>query len=157
MDEICSFLTEWTINYVKNKDILLGKIESIEENKEGFDIIVKYKDKINFFIIRPLLKDIEEIIKKMGKEGHHGLVVLNNKENLNIIMSNWKRLIEFRNLCVYFVNPFSQLDKKWLVFPYTHNRICDENSLENGLRAMFEMVEPITEDEIKKKLKQEGS
>src|SRR3989338_9079960 len=145
MDAVVSFLREWAVSYVKNKDIIAGNIEGIEENKDGFDIIVRYKDKISFFIIRPLLKDAEEIIKKMDKEGHYGLVMLNNKENLNIVIWNWKRLIEFKNLCVYFVNPFSQLDKKWLVFPCTHSRICDENSLETGLKAMFEMVEPITE------------
>ena len=93
----------------------------------------------------------------MDKEGHYGLVILNSKENLNVIIGNWKRLIEFKNLCVYFVNPFSQLDKKWLVFPCTHNRICDENSLETGLKAMFEMVESITEEDAKARLKNESN
>ena len=157
MDEVFSFLKEWTINYIKNKDILMGSIESIEENKEGFDIIVKYKDRITFFFIRPLIRDIEEIIKKMGKEGHYGLVMLNNRENLNIIIKNWKRLVEFKGLCIYFVNQFSQLDKKWIVFPYTHNRICDDSSLEAGLKAMFEMVEPVTEEDVKAKLKNKSN
>ncbi len=64
MDNINSFLTEWTIDYIKNKDVLVKKIVAIEKNKEGFDIVVKYKDKTSFFIIRPLVKDIEEITGK---------------------------------------------------------------------------------------------
>lgn len=156
MDEISSFLMEWTIDYIKNKDILIKNIERIEKNKDGFDIVVKYKDNVNFFIIIPLVKDVEEVIKKVDKEGHYSLVMLNNKENFDIIVDNWKMLVDFKGLCIYFVNPFSQSDKKWMVFPYTHNRICDENSLENGLKAMFDMVEPITEEDMKKGLKQES-
>ena len=100
MDEVSSFLIEWTVNYIKNKDILVRKIESIEMDRNGFDIIVKYKDRTNFFIIIPLIKDIEELTKRMDKEGHYSQVMLNNKENFEVIVNNWKKLVEFRNLCV---------------------------------------------------------
>lgn len=157
MDNINSFLTEWTIDYIKNKDVLVKKIVAIEKNKEGFDIVVRYNDKTSFFVIKPLVNDIEEITGKMDKEGHYSIVMLNNKENLDVVVNNWKKLIDFRNLCLNFVNPFSELDKRWLIFPCVHNNICDDDSLEKGLRAMFEMVEPITEEEMKKKLKQKGN
>ncbi len=157
MNNITSFLAEWTIDYIKNKDIFIKKVESIEKNKDGFDIVVKYKDKVSYFIVKPSVEDIEEVTGKKDKEGHYTLVMLNNKENLHFIIRNWKRLVDFKNLCIIFVNPFSQLDKKWLVFPYIHNRICDDSSLERGFKAMFETVEAVTEDEMKVKLKQRGN
>ena len=63
-------------------------------------------------------------------------------------MKSWKRLIDFKFLNIIFVNPFSGFDKKWIVFPYTHHRVCDESSLELGLKSMFDMVEPIEEKEL---------
>src|SRR3989338_8894245 len=124
MNDVSSFLAEWTVSYLKNKDILAKRIESIEKDKNGFNIIVNYSDRINFFVIMPIINDITGLIKKMNdKEAHYSLVTLNNRLNLDFLVKNWNALSEFRNLCIYFVNPFSQLDKKWLVFPYTHSRV----------------------------------
>ncbi|MBI2656251.1 hypothetical protein HYX03_00750, partial [Candidatus Woesearchaeota archaeon] len=72
----------------------------------------------------------------------------NSRENFNIFIKSWHRLISFKFLNIIFVNPFSETDKKWIVFPYTHQRVCDENYLENGLKSMFEMVEPIEEEQL---------
>ncbi|MBS3105570.1 hypothetical protein J4234_04895 [Candidatus Woesearchaeota archaeon] len=44
------------------------------------------------------------------------------------------------------------MDKKWIVFPHTHHKVCDESSLKNGLRAMFEVVEPIEEQQLVAKI-----
>jgi len=155
MNDVSSFLAEWTVSYLKNKDILAKRIESIEKDKNGFNIIVNYSDRINFFVIMPIINDITGLIKKMNdKEAHYGLVTLNNRLNLDFLVKNWNALSEFRNLCIYFVNPFSQLDKKWLVFPYTHSRVCDESLLASGLKAIFDTVEPITEEDAKARLKQ---
>ena len=44
-----------------------------------------------------------------------------------------------------------RLLKKWIIYPYTHDNICDKNALEKGLRSMFDMVDPLTESGIKDK------
>ena len=152
MDNIYDFLVEWTINYVKNRDIISRKIENIEKNKEGYDVFVKFKDKEQFFIVRPFIKDINEITEKLANEKNISLVLLNSMENFGIICNNWKKFTELKSFNIYFVNPFSQLDKKWIIYPYTHERISDSNSLEKGLKSMFEMVEPITEEQLKTRL-----
>ena len=36
MNDVSSFLAEWTVSYLKNKDILAKRIESIEKDKNGF-------------------------------------------------------------------------------------------------------------------------
>jgi len=148
-----SYLVDWIINFLKNKDLYLRKIELVEKNKEGFDVYVKFKDKEQYFIVEPLIEDVNEVLGKFDSERHFGLVVFNTTGNFDVLVRNWSKFVEFKRLCVYFVNPFSQLDKKWIIYPYTHNHICEKNSLEKGLKAMFEMVEPLTDSVIKDRFK----
>lgn len=147
------FLIDWTINFVKNKDIVAKKIEKIENGKDGFDLYVKYKDREQYFLITPNIADIDSIIQKINNNSYFSIVTLNSRENLEIILKNWNRLVDFKFLSIIFVNPFSELDKKWIVFPHVHHKICDEASLENGLKAMFGMVEPIEEEGLIVKMK----
>ena len=152
MGNVHSYLLDWTINFIKNRDALTKKIDGIEKDKE-FNFSVKYKDgKEIFFIVKISIEDVDKILGKMNKEVHFCMITLNNKSNLGIIFNNWKKLIEYKFLSIYFVNPFSQLDKKWIIYPYTHNKICDEGSLELGLKSMFEVVEQINEEQLKVKL-----
>ena len=141
------FLLDWTINFIKNKDIVSKKIEQIENGKDSFDLYVKYKDREQYFIIAPNINDIDFIIGKISgvvnNTAYFSIVTLNSKVNFDIILENWNKLINFKFLNIIFVNPFSELDKKWIIFPYTHNKICDESSLKSGLKSMFETVEPI--------------
>lgn len=152
METAHSFLMEWTASFVKNKDVIARKIGTIEKNKDGFDLYVKFKDKEQFFIISPSISNLDLIISKLKNDSHYCIVTLNSGENLDSLIKNWRRLIEFKLLCVIFVNPFSQLDKKWIIYPYTHHKICDESSLKTGLKSMFEMVEPIEEKELVAKI-----
>ena len=48
---------------------------------------------------------------------------------------------------------WDNIDKKWIIYPCTHNNICEKDALERGLRSMSEMVEPLTESSIKDKFK----
>ncbi|MBW2975382.1 hypothetical protein KY366_06705 [Candidatus Woesearchaeota archaeon] len=148
-DKTNSYLTEWTINFLKNRDLMLKNIELIEKDKDGFDVYVKFKDKEQFFISRPIIGDIDDILPKFDEQGHFGLVVFNTLSNFNSLVKNWGKLIKFKHLWIYFVNPLSKLDKRWVVCPCTHNNICDTSALEKGLRSMFETVEAITEEKIK--------
>jgi len=148
-----SFLVEWTINFVKNKDIISKKIEKIENGKDGFDLYVKYKDKEQFFIIIPDIVDIEPIIQRINNDFYFSIVTLNSKKNLDVMLKNWNKLINFKFLNIIFINPFSELDKKWVVFPHTHHKISDESSLKNGLKSMFEAVEPIEEQQLVAKIR----
>ena len=152
MENAHSYLVEWTVNFVKNKDVLAKKIENIEKNKNGFDIDVKFKDKEQFFIISPSLGNLDSIIPKLNDQSHFCLVTLNSSENLESLVKNWRRLIEFKFLSIIFVNPFSQLDKKWMIYPHTHHKICNEASLKTGLKSMFEMVEQIEEPQLVAKI-----
>ena len=148
MENAHDFLVQWTIGFVKNKDILAKKIEQIEDGKDGFDLHVRYKDREQYFIITPKIGDIDLIMQRINNNSHFSIVTLNSKENFDMILKNWNRLVSFKFLNIIFVNPFSEMDKKWAIFPHTHHKICDEASLENGLKSMFAMVEPIEEEQL---------
>jgi len=142
------FLVDWTINFIKNKDIISKKIEHIENGKDGYDLYVKYKNREQYFIIVPKIIDIGSIIQKVNNDFHFTIVTLNSKENFDMMCKNWNKLVGFKFLNIIFVNPFSDMDKKWIIFPHTHHKICDEASLETGLKSMFKMVEPIEEQQL---------
>ena len=151
-DKSHSFLVEWTINFVKNKDILTKKIEKIENGKEGFDLYVKYKDREQYFIIIPNIADIDSIIQKLNNNFYFSIVTLNSKNNFDMTLKNWDKLTHFKFLNIIFVNPFSEQDKKWIIFPHTHQKVCDEKYLETGLKSMFSMVDQIEESQLVAKI-----
>ncbi len=152
MENAHDFLVQWTVNFIKNKDILAKKIEHIENGKNGFDLYVKYKDREQYFIITPKIENIDSIMQRIDNNSYFSIVTLNSRENFDIVLKNWDRLIAFKFLNIIFVNPFSEMDKKWVIFPHTHHKICDEKSLENGLKSMFSMVEPIEEEQLMTKI-----
>ena len=151
-NKVHSFLADWAIRFLKNKDILAKKIEKIERDKGGFDLYVKYKDREQYVIVAPQLKDLDSIIKKISGNSYFSIVTLNSKENFDAVVKSWSRLTGFKFLNIIFVNPFSESDKKWVIFPHTHHKICDEGSLEAGLNSMFVMVEPIEENQLLAKI-----
>lgn len=146
------YLADWTKAFVRNKDIISKKIENMESGRDGFDLYVKYRDRQQYFIISPSIADMDQIISRINSESHYTIVTLNSVQNFDAMIKNWSRLIAFKFLSIIFVNPFSQLDKKWIIFPHTHHKICDEASLKNGLKSMFEMVEPIEEGQLVAKI-----
>ena len=115
MEKFQAYLSDWVIDCIKNRDIFIKNIIDIKKEIEGFDFIVNFKDKKQYFIVKPFIDDINGVISRFGKDGYFSLIVFNTKENLNTIINNWDRLIKFKNLSIYFVNPLSGLDKKWII------------------------------------------
>ncbi len=147
-DVIVKFLREWAVGYVKHRDILTKNIVDIKEEQDM--VIVKFRDKEQIFLIRPTADD--PVTEEINKEKNICVVMLNSKENFNFLINKWNKLIKFEKLTLFFVNPFSEPDKKWFISPYVHNKICDKDSLNLGLKTMFETVESITEKELMKKI-----
>ena len=145
---IVKFLREWAVSYVNHRDMLTKNIINIKEEQDK--VIVKFKDKEQIFLIRPTADD--SVIQGINKDKNIGIIMLNSKENLDFLMNKWNKLIKFDKLTIFFVNPFSELEKKWFISPYVHNKICDKDSLKLGLKTMFETVESITEKEIIKNI-----
>jgi hypothetical protein len=150
MDKINSFLVNWSIRYLENKDSIRREIVNIEKSKDDSDFAIKYKDKVKYCLIAPILDN--GIFSNIKSENHYGIFTLNNPINIRFVVSNWKKLVDFKFLNIYFVNPFSSSDKVWIVSPYIHEKVCDNASLELGLRAMAEMIEIIGLEELNNKV-----
>jgi len=95
-------LMEWTINYVKNKDLTFRKLLKYEEHLSKEYIDFTFKDKmVTHFIVEQLKEDFFEKIKD---HEYKTAVCLNTDENFKFLIRNWKKLSEIKNLSFVFVN-----------------------------------------------------
>ena len=139
-------LKEWVINYLKHKDIYTKCLKEIKEVKAD-RITVVYKDKTQSFFILPSI-DFSHVIKQLEQGNYVGIVTLNNEQNIKALVKNWNNVSRYPKLSIYFVNPYSIMEKHWAIIPYIHNKVCDHKNLLTGLRSMSELVESITQDEM---------
>ena len=140
------YIADWFVRYVNNRDLAFRKIAEIKEEENK--IIIKHKDgQTVFYYVEPFPEDFEKLADSI-KEEHCGMVVYNSKENFDKMVSAWKKLSAMPGLTIYFINPFSKLDKRWIIRPYVHTKISDSESLEQGLNSMYVMVDPISQKEI---------
>lgn len=145
--DIHTYLKEWAVNYFKNRDLIPGNIEKIESNDK---IIIKYKDRTE--TIKPL-GNLADFNVSQKSDEFISLIVFNTSKNFETLLRNWEDFIEFRNLKIFFINPFSEADHKWVIAPAVHARISDENSLKKGLQSIFETVPTISENELEENIK----
>ena len=135
-----AILSEWITTYMKNRDIHQKRLKSINQNDET--IVFTYIDKIQEVIIEPDLRHSSTLFAILENAGNNiYIVTMNTIANLNFLIENWEKFIVFHHLALCFVNPDSKEEKRWIVFPHTHNSISIRNSLAKGLNSMFETVE----------------
>ena len=73
--------------------------------------------------------------EKLSKPKKPGIVVtLNTRANLDFIIKHWKDFC-IDGLKVYFVD-LSGPNRKWVVTPAIHNRICEKSNLKKSLTSM---------------------
>ena len=125
MDE----LLEWTQNYIKNKDLTLKKIKTIETDQKKKIIRTEYSDKTTTFTIK-------DVLNVKGIASHNTIVCPNSEENFNSLVKNWKKLSALKDFNIMFVS--LKNNDKWIINPYVHSLIADPDNIENGLRAMFD-------------------
>lgn len=147
-----NFVTDWAIHYLKHKDILTEKIDKIKPTKEGLHVL--YKDgSEKIVLVEPFIEDFRARLDDVDTSKDVLIVVFNSKENFDALQKDWEALIEFSKVTIIFINPFSMMDTKWIISPYFHTRIADPDSLDSGLKSLFNSVEEITKKEAEKKVK----
>lgn len=149
MDNIKAYLTEWAVVYIRNMDVTRRKLKSISDDTKGYDLVAEYADKKRYFLAIPFFSSIDEFKNAFADE-HITIVSFNTKQNINFLIKNWKKLSQHPKISLIFVNPFSMGDKKWVLYPWTHNRIADPSSLSTGIRSMAEGIGFTDEKEIRK-------
>lgn len=152
--ELKELLREWIVQFIRNRNIMSRDLEGIEAGSGSCDLIARYKDRTEFILAAPIgWEDISRLLSDhSGKAGEHAAVVmLNNKENIRMMLVCWEQLKTALNLKFIFINPFSSLEKKWIIYPATHDRISDSGSLKKGIESLFASVEEISEEEFIRK------
>ncbi len=140
MAEQKQLFVDWIVEFLKNKDAVVRQITNVRKNAEGVDVVIEGSLKNQFVVVQPVLSDIAKL--DALKDKHAVLVTANTKVNVEFLISNWNVLAKFPHLCVYFVNPNSSTDKRWVIFPATHDRITERRALRKGIESMYATVEP---------------
>lgn len=119
-------LREWTVLYVKHKDLYARKLVDHKEEKDR--LVFTFKDHtLHAYAMEKLA--VPQVVGKTL------LVTLNTPQNLDLLIKQWKEFSKLAGLTVVFANPAK--NEKWLIVPHTHHQIADEN-LEMGIRSMAE-------------------
>ena len=150
MVNIDSFLIDWCIRFLQNKDSIRKEIINIEKTRQDA-FAIHYKDKVKYFFIAPIINN--DVFNNLKTDSFIGIFALNNPSNIRFIVTEWKKLIEFKFLSIFFINPISSTEKVWAISPCIHNRVCDKSSLELGLKSMAEMVIPLGIEELNNKVR----
>ena len=147
----------WAINYEKHRDIIPKKITNIEKDVDGYNLKISYNEKEKFILVMPSLANAEEIRFRLKSGRSVTIITINSEENLDFLVDNWKLLIDSPELTIIFINPFSLIDERWIIRPYIHNKISENGVLKKGIKTMFEIVAPITEEEFLAKINEKSS
>ena len=131
-------MIEWTKLYIQSKDAFLKEIQNLSQNEE-WHLIANLKNGTRRLYLAQEHLNTEILLPKLGTEPVF-VIVNNSKQSFNELVDHWNELKTFPKLCIVFVNPDSDLEKKWLIYPYTHDRISDPQSLKLGLKTLFETV-----------------
>lgn len=144
MNNVQKYLMEWSTRYAKHRDIYERRIVEIKEDDNK--LIIKRKEGILSYLILPVLNKND--LKGFGKKENITIVTFNTMKSFEELVTNWHLYADYPDLVIMFINPKSNLEKKWLVKPCIHQLVCDDIALRKGLRSIFETVEPLKEKEI---------
>lgn len=124
-------LIDWTIRYVQNRDIMHKNI--IDHEVNGNTIVFNFKTGQKKYFVSPVLN--EDLFTFFNESGQKFIVCEASKDNLNFLINNWKKFYSITDLNLMFVKLSN--DRKWLINPHVHHKICDDESLVMGLQSMF--------------------
>lgn len=147
------YILVWLERYFQNRKIMDRTIGEIEKGKDEIIVLKKDGSKKIYSVI-PVLSNVPTLDPFISSE--RSIVTLNTKENFSFVVSEWKRFQDVRHFSIMFVNPFSRLDKKWVVFPSTHHMISEGKGIRKGLQSLYENVEPISIKEFETIVKSES-
>ncbi|MGV8163199.1 MAG: hypothetical protein ACP5N2_07755 [Candidatus Nanoarchaeia archaeon] len=126
-------LIEWAVSYIKYKDSVRGRIQTIEEQKEKNRVLITNKDGgKDTYLCRELLDGLD--IKEISSEK---IACLNKKDNVTWLINNWD-LLKDKKATFIFVNV--KKSESWAINPGMHHSITDKTALKPGLKSLFESI-----------------
>ena len=123
-------LDEWTKIFIKQRDLIKREVINIEQTINGFVVTTKKGEQRTILVEEKLEAEMNEQVKMIS--------CLNTKENVNFLTENWKVFSKQEDLIIIFANPTT--NEKWLIKPHHHAKIAEEESLKQGLMAMYDAI-----------------
>lgn len=128
----------WGASYIKHRDLMACKIKDLKIEKDRIEIENKDGSHESVIAMPDLAKMDISAVKSATI-----FITLNRKDNLKFLIDKWKDISAVKEISIIFLNPDSELEHKWIIRPYVHARICDDKTLKQGLKSMFETVDEI--------------
>jgi hypothetical protein len=132
-------LKEWTVHYIKQKDLIKGDLISFKE--EDNRIVCTYKEGVKATYYFDDNLDLKKI-KDTKHEETCFFVCICNEHDFKILADNWDLFKARPNLTFIFLNP--TIAEKWVIKPWVHAKIADPATLKQGLRTMYDTCMGIT-------------
>jgi hypothetical protein len=130
----------WIEHYLRNKDLLLHAITAIDKGKDGWDLVVHKGQALLYVAVLADLAAAASTIERL-KDKTVNLIVPNTGQNLQALIDNWQALAQLPGLTLFFVNPTSKTEMRWVIMPHVHDKITEKSALKLGLKSLFETVE----------------
>ncbi len=126
-------LIAWAENYFKHRDMFEKKLKEI--NQKNDFLVLDYKDRKDIILVNAVIeKNIFEKLKEMKNYKKKFIVCSYANTNIDFLINNWQKLL-IPNLIIIFAN--IKTNQKVLINPFIHNKICNQDHLENAIRAVF--------------------
>ncbi|MBS3129004.1 hypothetical protein J4410_07725, partial [Candidatus Woesearchaeota archaeon] len=119
-------LLRWAKTYLEQKDIHKKEISSLTK-EDPWDIILNLKNGTRKLCKIEKQFDPEKLLPLLGIEPVF-VFLPNTRKNFQMLVQHWQALKTFPKLCIFFVNPHSATETKWIIYPYTHDRITEKES-----------------------------
>jgi hypothetical protein len=123
-------LKEWAESYIDYLNTYKKNLKNKLIKEDYIECEYSDKGKIIYYIYNTLENPF------FGE--NHVIICLNTKKNLDFLVKNWKKFLEYKKLKVIFSNP--KLNLQWSIIPYLHNMYGDPESLKTGLKSLFSSI-----------------
>ena len=134
---------EWAEKFLVHRDAVTHTLQHIEKGAGGFDLKAVHSTKEVFVLVEPYLRTFPEMLPKITADKDIVIFTFNAKENLDVIIDSWKKLLDKPKLLIYFVNLRTTGEGYWALKPYIHHMVSDDRALKTGLYSLFATVEPV--------------
>ena len=125
-------LKEWTVHYIKQKDMMRHDLVSFKEEEDR--VLCEQKDGHATYYC---WQNLEMPKLKAIAEGDAAFfVTMCNEHNFKLLIENWSLFKARPGFTFIFLNP--GYTDKWIIKPFIHAKIADPATLKQGLRTMYD-------------------
>lgn len=135
-------LKQWYLFYIKNRDLMLKKIRNVEQKEDIITIHNKEGTKESS-IVASNPTSFTALLSQFNETDKISIITLNKKDIINLLIKEWKDIVNYTALTMMFVNPDSEQDKKWIIKPHFHHRFTDPSALKSGIMSIASSVDMI--------------